>query len=283
MRLHQNVLVVDEEAGLEQTTRLLEALGADPELVDKHLTYLPYPCIRLTPKGIGELRALLADIRPALALLDSCAAMMTAAGLDENSANDVNRFWYGLLAPFCQDFGCSVLLTDHDKHGGEGGQSRYARGSSAKLAATDVQFKLWPVHPFSRQQDGLLQLSVVKDRPGWLHRYFKVRVTRSPLALSFMKTTQPQPDEQQALSPSCQQLLAVLSDTPATIPQLVEKLSVVYGHGMRHQQAQTSLSELAASGLADRMDLGKGQQAMWVKTGNQLLDVLKPPAEDPWS
>lgn len=266
---HRNVLFIDEEAGAVQNIRILAALGADPELIDKHLTYLAFPSIRLMGPDIDGLHELLRDKRPALTVMDSSSAMMSVAGIDENKAGDVTRFWSELLLPFAHDYGCSVVITDHDSRGGE---SRYARGSSAKLAATEVAFKLWPVRPFSRAQDGLLRLSVVKDRPGWLHRHFQVRVSRQPLSLHFVRSTEPQPDEK-PMSAASQQVLDVLSDTPVPLVRINELVASKYGHGYQHKVLLDALSQLVDARLADRLDVGAGKAVLWAKTGNSLDDA----------
>jgi hypothetical protein len=262
----RNVLFVDEEAGPVQTTRILAALGADPELIDKCFTYLPYPTIRLNSRDIGALHELMADKRPALTLMDSSAAMMTVAGIKENNADEVTRFWYELLLPLASDFGSSVVITDHDSRTAD---DRYGRGSTAKLAATQVAFKIWPVRPFTRAQDGLLRLAVVKDRPGWLHRHHQVRVSRNPLRMLFTRATEPKPDEKPASAMACM-LLDVLSDTPQSLLAIADKLREKAGHGHPHKAIREGLDELVAGQQADRMDLGPGRAVLWVNPQPKL-------------
>jgi hypothetical protein len=263
------VLFIDEEAGYEQTTRIFAALGADPELLDKYLTYLPFPSVRLNDRDLGELFAVVQDRRPRLALLDSSAAMMTAAGINENHADEVTSFWKQLLYPFALAYHCAVLLTDHDSRTSD---SRYARGSTAKLASTDVGFKLWPVRAFSRQQDGLLRLAIVKDRPGFLHRHWLVRVTREPLSLSFARSTASEQAEE-SLSPVAGMLLDQITDTPQGTPELIRKVTQKYGHPIAQAKALEALTDLVTTGLVERMDLGAKYGVLWARPGSTLPDA----------
>ena len=57
-----------------------------------------------------------------------------------------------------------MLVIDHDTKSSEA--SRYARGSGAKLAVLDVQFKIEIVTAFSRQQSGELKFRVVERQAG---------------------------------------------------------------------------------------------------------------------
>lgn len=267
MQRHRPVLFVDEEAGPVQTTSILAGLGADAELIDKYLTYLPFPGIRLNDTDLGHLHNLVASAQPALVVFDSSAAMMSVAGIDENDAIAVTRFWYDLLAPLANNFGCSVLITDHDSKGTE--TSRNPRGSVAKLAATDVQFKLWPTRPFSREQDGLLRLSITKDRPGWLHRHYQIRVSRDPLSLDLMKAAEPS-NEEKELPPISRQLLSVITDEPAALQVLNDRLWSAVGHRHPHKALLGALEALVTGGLADRMDCGPGRPVLWCKPQPQL-------------
>jgi hypothetical protein len=124
---------------------------------------------------IADLAQLVLATRPVLVIWDSSAAFLARAGLDENAAADVTRFWANVLTPCARRGGAAVLAIDHDTKNSE--PSRYARGSGAKLAASDVAFKIEPVKPFSRDTDGLSKLTITKDRRGWLHRAYDVQFT----------------------------------------------------------------------------------------------------------
>jgi hypothetical protein len=117
----------------------------------------------------------MAQRKPAIVMWDSSAAFLSTAGLDENSAQDVTRFYSQVLTPAARMHDAAVVVIDHDTKNSD--PSRYARGSSAKLAATDVAYKIAPVAPFSKGQNGLARLTVTKDRRGWLSRAHEVTFT----------------------------------------------------------------------------------------------------------
>ncbi len=283
MRMGLNVLFWDEEGGGLQTASILQSLGAEPELVDKRFFYFPFPGSQWTPKDCEELDTLMRDVKPRLAIWDSSAAMMGLAGVDENHPGEVTRFWGNVYAPVARVHGCAVLVLDHDTKNG-GTESRYARGSGAKLAGVDVGIKVEPLRPFTRAQDGLLALSVTKDRAGWLHRNWRVKVSHDPLRLFFTKSSEAQPDKGTGLSPAQQKLLDVLTDMPSTVAQLVDRVVERFGHGLRHDTVQREMNALMNGGLADRADQGAGRAALWMakKTSSPGDTVMPPAGGDIW-
>ena len=267
MRHGHPVLFVDEEAGPAQTASVLSALGAEPEIVDKWFCYLPYPSCGWNAAALKGLDDLMRDVRPVFSVWDSCAALMAAAGMDENSNTDCTRFWYTIMAPLVRVHRCSVLVTDHVAKSDEG--SRYGRGAGAKLAAIDVMLKVNPLTPFTRGQDGLLHVRVTKDRPGWLHREYRVKVRHAPLSLEFMQSTAPDPADAhgQGMSPASRKLLSVLNGEPANLKQLGDRLADAFGHGLQRGTMSRELNELANAGLADRLDQGNGRPTLWTRAG----------------
>ena len=132
VRAGQTVMFLDEEGGAELVAEKLIALGATPEEVAR-IRYYPFPARAWNAYDVIVLRELLDDIKPGIVLWDSSAAFLSRAGLDENSAGDVTRFWSQVLTPIAREHGAAVLVIDHDVKNGEA--SRFARGSGAKLAA----------------------------------------------------------------------------------------------------------------------------------------------------
>ena len=189
VRAGHPVVFLDEEGGAELVAEKLIALGATPEDAETD-PLLPVP--RPQPGSAYDvivLRELLDDLKPGIVLWDSSAAFLSRAGLDENSASDVTRFWAQVLTPIAREHGVAVLVIDHDAKNGEA--SRFARGSGAKLAATDVAFKVSIVQAFDRTTNGVLHMQVTKDRRGWLHRYWEIGVnTTAGMRLVFTETTE---------------------------------------------------------------------------------------------
>ena len=62
------VVMVDHEAGYEQTVGMLRALGADPQETDKLLTYIPFPEVAYRDADLANLADLMAEARPVLTI-----------------------------------------------------------------------------------------------------------------------------------------------------------------------------------------------------------------------
>lgn len=263
----QHVMFLDEEGGAELTAEKLIGLGA-AELDAPLLHYLPFPARSWTAGDVTMLRAHLDAIKPSLVLWDSAAAFLSRAGLDENAAADVTRFWSQVLTPLAREHHAAVLVIDHDTK--DGMPSRFARGSGAKLAACDVAFKVTVVQPFDRMTSGVLRVHVSKDRRGWLHRWWKVLVrTGDGITLRFAETTKDAAEAEgdspasQQLPPATQKILSVLDTTPATQREVTARVVAKHGHGLQRETVSRALNELLRKGLADRLDQGNGKAALW--------------------
>jgi hypothetical protein len=269
------VILFDHETGPDQIGDLLRAFGADPDMVADLMTYVPFPQTTWRDADVARMHDMAAALRPAIVGFDSFGEMLAANGAKEIDSGEVTRFANRVFMPLATDLNCGVIITDHDAKGGEqGGFSRYARGSTAKLGKVDVAIKLEAVKPFSRDSDGMLRLIVTKDRPGCLYRTWEVAVTRNPLSLSFTRT---KPTGNGEMSPAKAGMLAALTDNPLTIKQLVDRFAHAVGHGLRRETASRMLNELLAEGLCDRLDQGNGVEALWSKPAGDTLDTVLPP------
>ena len=222
----------------------------------------------------------MSHVRPDLVLADSAAAFLARAGLDENSAADVTRFWQNVLVPLGREHGAAVLVIDHDTK--NGAQSRFSRGSGAKLAASDVMIKVELIKAFSRTENGVLRLTVTKDRRGWLHRWWDVQVrTARGLSLVLAKGEEEpgEPGESAVrLSPADRKVESVLSDQPATQRQLTDRIVARYSHGLKRETVSRALNKLLRAGLADHLDQGNGRAGLWMVC--QGLTCDQAPGED---
>jgi hypothetical protein len=176
IRAGGRVLFLDEEGGRQVVAEKFQALGAAP---GERIAYAPFPGRTWANADLYMLAAITAEWKPTMITWDSSAAFLARAGLDENAAADVTGFYSRVLAPCARRDGAAVVAIDHDVKNGE--PSRYARGSGAKLAATDVAYKVEPVTPFSKTSDGKSKLTVSKDRRGWLHRSHEVTFSAGTL------------------------------------------------------------------------------------------------------
>lgn len=261
LRQGKRILFLDEEGGQEIVTERLIALGVTLDELER-LTYVPYPARRWTDADIAALLELAST--SAMVLVDSSAAFLAQAGWDENLAGDVTRFWSRVLTPLARQGNAAVVVIDHVKKDQE--QSRYARGSGAKLAALDVQVVIEMLRPFSRRQDGVLKYTVSKDRRGWLHRYWKVRVrTDHGLIIpEFMQDELAEIEEDSVPGPPARKkIYEVLNDVPAGYRQIVDAINARYGHYLARQTVSTELNELARAGYAEGID--QGRETLWIK------------------
>lgn len=160
----QHVLYIDFEADdVTQVTRLLE-LGVRPDDILERFHYLR-PDEPISPASTLRITAALHAWPIALAIVDGVAEALAMNSWDENKASDVTNLYVRLCRPLAAA-GASVVTIDHvvkDKDA----QGRYARGSTAKLAAIDgAVYKLETVKPFGRGLCGTARILVNKDRHG---------------------------------------------------------------------------------------------------------------------
>lgn len=143
--------------------RLL-ALGADPAVVRERFAYIQ-PAGGFGTTERLELERLLGRVNPDLFVIDGVAEALARDGLQEDRASEVVG-WIEKLPRWIARTGAAVVMLDHVVKDREQ-QGRWARGSSAKLAAVDgATYQVKVVSSFSRHRDGVLKLIVAKDRPG---------------------------------------------------------------------------------------------------------------------
>ncbi|WKN48844.1 bifunctional DNA primase/polymerase [Nocardioides sp. Arc9.136] len=163
MRLGNNVVLLDEEAGPRDVFAKLQALGASPDLLASHLTYLP-PAGRNLLREAETLRDVVGDRRATFVGVDGAAAHLAIADLNEDSATDVTKFVVRGLLPLAHSVNASVVVLDHMTKSVS--NTRYARGSGAKLAKADAAYYVEAVQPFSKVSSGRVRITSTKDRLG---------------------------------------------------------------------------------------------------------------------
>jgi hypothetical protein len=94
---------------------------------------------------------------------------LAVEGLDMASNQDVAGLYNRLPRPFARA-GAAVLLVDHVVKDREA-RGRYAIGAQHKLAGVDVAYRLDVVQPFGRGREGLVKVTVTKDRPGHVRQH----------------------------------------------------------------------------------------------------------------
>lgn len=258
------VILFDEESGRDATTEKLLALGAEPDHLE-HLVYVEYPGRKWDEHDVRALELLLETYRPALVGFDSSAAFLAAAEKDENAAVEVTDFYKRILLEAARMNDTALVILDHlgkDQVGG-----RYARGSGAKLATVDVGYMINPIKLFSRTQSGLLELTVTKDRRGYLHRQHEVRVEveQGVMTLAFNKVEQ---TAGASLPAGAEKILSVLREAtePLSTPTLIDRVKAKFGHGLSKETVSRYGKILVERGLADTTDSGPFSVKYWTAT-----------------
>lgn len=258
------VVLVDEESGREQVVEKLLALGAEPRHLER-LAYVEFPGRLWDEADALGFARLLQEWKPALVVFDSSAAFLTLAGRDEDRAPDATWFYKGILLGAARLSGAAVVVLDHVTKDGKTG--RYARGSGAKLATVDVALMVDVIRPFSRQQSGLLRLSVTKDRRGYLHRGYEVRVDVEPGTMALTLERVDAAGIEAGLTPAAAKILEALraAREPLTIRSVIDRIADRHGHGLRRETVSRELNRLLEDGLVD----GSGEvgvSKLWIAT-----------------
>ena len=158
----ENVLIWDKENGPEIYGERLEALGCDPETIDRHLFYHGEPNLRLDDDVLEAYTMRLEEVDPVLVIYDSARGFLTSAGLEENSNDDLDKWYEGILKPV-RNRKCAAMVLDHDPKDGN-----TARGAGRKKDLCDVMWAVKCPYPFDESSVGMVRLVLEKGRRGGL-------------------------------------------------------------------------------------------------------------------
>jgi hypothetical protein len=158
----ENVLIWDKENGPEIYGERLEALGCDPETIDRHLFYHGEPNLRLDDDVLEAYTLRLEEVDPVLVIYDSARGFLTTAGLEENSNDDLDKWYEGILKPV-RNRKCAAMVLDHDPKDGN-----TARGAGRKKDLCDVMWAVKCPYPFDENKVGMMRLVLEKGRRGGL-------------------------------------------------------------------------------------------------------------------
>ena len=157
----------DDEGGI--VTRLM-SLGASHEAIRARFTYIrPDEAIgALTNRA--DLGEMLADTRPALAVLDGVTEAMSLHGLELKDNTDIAKF--GKMLPrWIASHGPAVVALDHVVKDREG-RGRYSIGGVHKLNGVNgAAYVMENREPFGIGRTGRSAVLISKDRPGQLRRH----------------------------------------------------------------------------------------------------------------
>jgi hypothetical protein len=262
------VMYLDEEAGPELTIEKLLALGLQPDdLAGLH--YYPFQGRTWDESDLAGLRVEIEDIKPVLLAADSLSALLAASDRDEDKARDVRRFIQRVLLEPAREYRHAAAYIDHVPK--DERTSRYARGSGDKLAVVDVAYKVEPIKAFHRGQSGLFALKVTKDRRGYLHRQFEVRVQVDDecitLALERVEADAGG-SELAGLPPAAVKILAVLraAGQPLSNEAIGDGVKGRYGHGLSRPTISKGCAALVERSLADELEPRPGGPKYWTAT-----------------
>ena len=176
----RHVLYIDFEDSETTLVGRLLALGCTHDQIAECVTYIR-PDEPLTDSAKADLDAAIAH-GPALVVIDGVTEALTIFGLDLNDNSDSARFYEQLPRPMVRA-GAAVFLIDHVAKDRDG-RGRFAIGAQHKLAGVDVAYSLEVVEPFGRGRDGVVKVTVVKDRPGHVRQYADERNRIAEMKLS---------------------------------------------------------------------------------------------------
>jgi hypothetical protein len=160
MNAGNDVLFIDPEDTLRGLCLRFAALGADRASTLKHLHYI-------NPKVdfFWKLQLWAGMRKPSLVVVDGLAALISAAGFDEDHAKDFLQFSANYLRPFLWS-DAAVLITDHVTKSKES-RGRHSRGSGAKLGEWDgAVYEIELIKAYTPTEAGGLRMKVCKDRNG---------------------------------------------------------------------------------------------------------------------
>lgn len=166
----ETVIYFDKENGPEIVGERLEELGCDPERLDEHLIYREEPNLVLREDVQEAYTQLLDDTRPVLMVFDSARGFLTSAGLEENSNDDLDK-WYEFILKAARNRRVAVVVLDHIPKDGVS-----ARGAGRKRDLADVMWSVKATLPFDQENTGTVRLTREKGRRGGLpeHVVFSV-------------------------------------------------------------------------------------------------------------
>lgn len=218
-----DVLYIDEETGLHSVAKLLIDMGADPDLVDKHVHYFPFPGI--DREAYAALLMYADFLEPAYCLFDSLTDMLSVAGLDENSGIEVTGWMLDVAQALARrGYQPAVTLVDHVTK--DTANIKYSVASRAKKAKSDVLWYVEKQADFDPTKTAPVDLHRHKNRPGVLPKFVRYIVggQDGKLVCHPFDATQ---DVISALSAGAEEMLETLRENGA--PMSPGHLSKLFG------------------------------------------------------
>jgi hypothetical protein len=240
----KSVVWLDEEAGPGDTVLKLRTLGATDQQLKKQFKYLPPENRSLQIEAL-ELRQFVEDNKPGLIVMDSAAALLANADINENDNSPVGAFMNKAVLPLVKELEIPTIVIDHKTKNNV--NSSYARGASSKLGVVDLALNVDLKVSFSKEQSGSFEVKVNKDRAG-IHAKDKswqvqVDVNDGNVRLSFgePKTTQVGKSQESDIGPK---ICEFVSLNPGASKNLIETSITGYSN----QKIRDRLKQLIEDG-----------------------------------
>lgn len=251
----KSVVWLDEEAGPGDTVLKLRALGATDLQLEKQFKYLPPENRSLQIEAL-ELRQFVEDNKPGLIVMDSAAALLANADINENDNSPVGAFMNKAVLPLVKELEIPTIVIDHKTKNNL--NSSYARGASSKLGVVDLALNVDLKESFSKEQSGSFEVKVNKDRAG-IHTKDKswkvqVDVNEGKVQLNFGEPKIPhagKPQESDIRSQICE----FVASNPGTSRTLIE--TSITGHS--NQKIRDKLKQLIDDGELVLKQYGKAK------------------------
>lgn len=195
IELGRPVLYLDYEMGARRVRSRLKANRWGPAHLEWwHYLYMP----TLNPGLLAQLLAVLPE-KPLIAV-DSISAAMMFLQREENSATELGHWWVSELQA-ARENGATIVLIDQVKQNATARDKYAGRGSGAKSFNADVKWFVERYEKFTPTQQGLVKLTLQKDREGVLPSALGFRVGDGEGHLTITPTDPPKgtPIDDQAI------------------------------------------------------------------------------------
>lgn len=182
------VLYLDYEMGRRRVRKRMKAnLWTPAHLPFWHYLYMPNPEPGLLKKLLSYLP------ENPLVAVDSYSQAMMYLAREENSATEAGNWWVTELQG-AREEGATILVIDQVKQSATS-RDRYAgRGTGAKSFGADVKWFVERYEKFSPTQQGLVKLTLHKDREGVLPEHVAFKVGDGDGHLTLTPTEPPKGD-----------------------------------------------------------------------------------------
>lgn len=163
----EHVIYIDFEDGPETIVERLVLLGVERETIRQRLHYVN-PDEPVSEDAWAALESALA-CSPSLIVLDGYTEALALHNLSIKDNDDIAK-WGKLVPRRLLRTGAAVVQIDHVAKDRET-RRQFGLGAQHKLAGVDVAYGLEAVEPLGRGREGLVRLTVAKDRPGYVRQY----------------------------------------------------------------------------------------------------------------